>query len=283
MNNSNTNTTNNTTNNLNNMMTEADIKEKYLRANKLKLRLAKFATILMIIAALAISRAGVTISNKKDFSKTVYDNDRILSVDDTINVIEARNAALYELKEAKIIVVAEKAKSSYNDLQKKADKLFKDYKTGDNGMLFVVSLHKSSGFGDDIADFFSGIFGGGTQPYAYSTGRNLGDISDDRIDNIFRDCFINNYNDGKYNAAVLDTFNSLADYFDRYYDINSKNYTDFVHEDINSNTSNSRSYISIAGVIAIFVLLFILLGSLTRKKDSKASKVYKNPFWFGMF
>ena len=280
----NTNTTNNTNNNLNNMMTEAAIKEKYLRANKIKLQLAKFATILMIIAALAISKAGIGItSNIKDFAKTVYDDAEILSLDDTINVIEARNAALYELKEAKIVVVVEKNRSSYNDLQKKADKLFKEYKTGDKGMLFIVSTHKSSGLGDEIGDFFANLVGGGTQPYAYHTGRDLGDISDDRIENIFIDCFINNYNEGKYNAAVLDTFNSLADYLDRYYDINSKNHSNTAYANIESNKSNSNSYISIAGVIAIFVLLFILLGNLTRKKTPGASKVYKRPFWFGLF
>ena len=284
----NTNTTNNanSNNNLNNMMTEAAIKEKYLRANKLKLRLAKFATILMIIAALAISNAGISVSNnKKDLSKTVYDNAEKLT-DDAIKEIEYRNAALYELNEMKIVVVVEKDRSSYNDLQKKADKLFKDYKAGDSGMLFIVSLHKSNGWGDDIGDFFANLFGGGKQPYAYHAGRNLNKIDYARITDIFADNFTGSkeYNTGDYSNAVLNTFNALADDIDESYNIKSKNYTDFVYEDINSNTSNnSRSYISIAGVIAIFVLLFILLGSLTKKKDTGASKVYKSPFWFGMF
>ena len=279
-----TKTTNNTNadnnnNNLNNMMTEAAIKEKYLRANNMKLLLAKLATVLMIITALLLSRSGSVIQ-KKDFSKTVYDDAKILSLDDTIKVIETRNAALYELKDAKIVVVVEKDRSGYNDLKKKADKLFKQYKAGDNGMLFIVSAHKSSGWGDSVGDFFDDLFGGGTQPYAYSTGRNLGDLAENKIESIFKDCFINNYEEKKYNAAILETFNALADYFDQYYDINSKNPDISEIIDSYNASSQSSSYVSIAGVIAIFVLLFILLGSLTRKKNPAASKVYKNPFWF---
>jgi len=279
------NTNNTNTTNINSMMTEAAIKEKYLKWNNLKLQLAKLATIMMMIIALLLSRSGFNFPEKNP-SKTVYDNDKMLSVDDTIKKIEARNTAIYELtgnKEAKIIVVVENGKSSYKDLQKKADKLFGNYKAGDNGMLFVVSLpnDKSSGFGEAIEEFFQDLFGGGTQPYAYHTGRNLGDISDSKIDGIFKNNFITNYEAGKYNAAVLDTFNALADYFDEYYHIDSKSHAVSLVADSSSATSQSN-IATIGGVLILFGVLFIILGIFTKKANPGASKVYKKPFWFGL-
>lgn len=280
------NTNNTNTNNINNMMTEAAIKEKYLKGNNIKLQLARFATIMMIIAALLISRSGLG-AQKKDFGETVYDDALILSLDDTVNVIESRNAALSELtgnRQAKIIVVVEKGRSSYKDLEKKADKLFGTYKAGDNGMLFIVSVpnSKSSGLGEDISEFFTDLFGGGTQPYAYHTGRNFGDSFDNKIDDIFMDNFLTNYQDGRYNAAILDTFNSLADYFDEYYNIDSKNYQAEIIENNQDNNSQSNSYVSIIGIIFLFGVLFIVLGLFTKNKTPEASRVYKKPFWFGM-
>jgi len=274
----------NTTNNIN-IMTEDAIKEKYLKLNNIKLQAAKAATIIMIIAALFFTWSGSgTGILKKDLSKTVYDNDKILSLDDTINVIESRNAALSELtgnKDAQIIVVVEKGRSSYKDLEKKADKLFKSYKISESGMLFVVAVpnSKSSNWGESIGNFFADLFGGGIQPYAYHPGSNLGDFAEVRIDGIFDKNFDKNYDEGKYNAAILDTFNALADYFDEYYKIDSKNYKPAVIE--SSHVSQSRTYSIIIALFIIVGVLLIVFGVFT-KKNPKASRVYKRPFWFGL-
>ena len=282
----NTNTTGKT--GLKNMMTETAIKEKYLKGNNVKILAAKAATVLMIIIALIISNTGFGLGfTKKDAGITVYDKKNILSVA-TTDAIEARNDLIVELtkdKEAKIIVVVESGRNSYNDLKKKTDKLFKNYKAGDNGMLFSVTIpdSDSNGWGASIEDFFDENFGGGTQPYAYHKGRNLDEVefSDDKIDVIFAEKFLTSREAEKYNAAVLDTFNALADRFDEYYKIDSKINVNITEEE--SSSAGSNAYISIIGVIALFGVLFIILGLFTGKRKSGTSKVYKRPFWFDLF
>ncbi|MCL1859411.1 MAG: TPM domain-containing protein [Oscillospiraceae bacterium] len=276
-----------------NIMKEDAIKEKYLRWHNMKINAAKAVTVLLIIAALFISRSDFNGTIKPDKLKTVYDNDQILSLYDTIDVIEARNSAMSELtrdREAKIFVVIEKDRSNYNDLKNKADKLFKSYDAGDNGMLFIVTAanNPSSNFlqkwGESIWEFFADLFGGGTQPYAYHKGRNLNKLDDGKIDEIIKINFENsqNYKTGNYSDAVLDTYNALADYFDEYYNINSKNYKSEILE-IYPVSVKTGSNATIVGVIAVFGIFFVILGVLTRKKSSEASRVYKKPFWFSMF
>jgi uncharacterized membrane protein YgcG len=265
-------------------MPENAIKEKYLKGNNFKLQMAKLAAVLMIITALFLSWPG-SDAPENNPSRTVYDGSEMLS-DDTVGVIESRNSALIELtgsKKAKIIVVVEKGRTSYKDLEKKADKAFKDYKAGDNDILFVAAVpdSKSHGWGDKISDFFSDLFGGGTQPYAYHTGRNLGDSAEITIDAIFMEYFEINYEDGNYNAAVSETFNSLADYFDEYYQVDSKNYETGITENYNVPPQGSPAAV-IIGLIFLFGILLIILGVFTGKKNPGVSRVYKNPFWFGI-
>jgi len=279
-----TNTNSNNNNESKKIMPENAIKEKYLKGNNFKLQMAKLATILMIITALFFSWSGINAPGK-DLSKTVYDNEKILS-ENTVSDIESRNSALIELtgsKKTKIIVVVEKGRTSYKDLENKADKAFKDHKAGDNDILFIAAVpdSKSLGWGDKISDFFSDLFGGGTQPYAYHTGRNLGDFSEINIDAIFTDKFEINYEEGNYNAAILETFNALADYFDEYYQVDSKNYKTEIIENYN-DPSRSNPAAVIIGLIFLFGVLLIILGSFTKKKNPEVSRVYKRPFWFGM-
>jgi len=289
----NTNTTNNAGNAdnaaVNSMMTEADIKEKYLKLNTTKLQLAKIAAVLMIIAALFISWHGYDLkSSVKNPSKTVYDNVPVLS-DGTLKAIESRNAAFYELtgdKNARIFVVVEKDRSSYNDLQKKADKLFKDYKVGDNGILFVVTIYESNGWLDDILDSIDDLVGGGTQRYAYHKGRNLNELKDGQIINIFRNNLVNGgeykYKPDNYDDAILNTFNVLADNFDLIYGTDSKNYKHIEIPADETDEPSSAVFPVILGVIILLGGLLVILGILTKRANPGVSKVYKRPFWFGM-
>jgi len=281
-------------------MSEGAIQEKYLRANAAKLKTSKILTVLMIIAALAISWRGSDFSffvknTNKNTSVTVYDNAEVLT-DSAVNIINARNQILSEKtggKEVKIVVVTEKDRSSYNDLKKRADKLFKDYQVSDNGMLFIVSIYESDGWWDAVLDGIDDLVGGGTQPYAYHKGRNLNEFYDSEIKGVFRDNFINGkeYNDLEYkyktynySDAVLDAFNALADRLDDYYGVNSKMPDAFEIIEIDRAAgSPSGAYVAVAGVIFLFGILFIVLGLVIKKNNPAASKVYKKPFWFGMF
>ena len=287
---------NNNTGNIN-IMTEDAIREKYLKWNTAKLLIAKLAAIAMIVTALFLSWS-VLDPKQKDPMRTVYDEGEILS-DATIESIERKNSALYELtgEKAQIFVIVEKKQNNYNDLMKTADKLFKDYKLSPDSILFVVSAPSktdsgSSGFfaeiGESIREFFADLFGGGSQPYAYHKGRNLEHFSDSKIDEIFSKNFVEIYNgeDGNYNGAVLNTFNALAGYFEEAYNINIQHYLTpptppeppeapgFL------DRQDTNRIATVLGIAFLFVIIFIILGSLTRKKNAGASRVYRKPLWF---
>lgn len=228
------------------MMNENEIRDKYLRGNKAKLNIAKIATVCLMIAAVLLSvyTGGSSETNLKN---RVYDNDKILS-DATINAINGKNDSLSRATGAEIVVVVEKDSSKNKDLPKRAEKLFKDYKVSDNGLLFIVAVPKETQKAlntansstetaesttsdskinriiNDIADAvesageaISGIFSENKYAYAYSIGRNVDYSLDEKLDGIFADNFDSYYNSGNYNAAVLNTFNAFYDYFNNYY------------------------------------------------------------------
>jgi hypothetical protein len=280
------------------IMTEDAIKEKYLRANTLKLQLAKVVAVAMIITALFLSWY-VLDPPVKFPAKTVYDEAEVLS-DATIKAINQKNAALYELtgKRAQVFVVVEKEKSNYKDLKKQADKLFKSYEVSDEGILFVVAppsnTDADSGnfiaeIGGAIGEFFDDLFGEGRQPYAYHKGRNLDYISDNIIENAFANGFMIDYNVGadNFNAAVLNTFNILAGYYEKYYKIDIPEVPPVppappvppLPED-SPIKSNTNIIATVFGIAFLFVIIFVILSSFTKKNNSGASRVYRKQIWF---
>lgn len=286
-----------------NIMGEEAIREKYLKANKTKLQTAKLISVLMIAAALFFSMFVFNKQQNADKSQAVYDEAEILS-DATIQKINERSAALAELTDgkAKIAVFTEKD-SSRNDLEKKAEKLQKS-RVGDDGMLFVACVWDSSGgLGEDIGNFFSGLFGQESHPYAYQKGRNVDFISDAEIKKILEASFEGAQEDDfDRNAAFLTAYNSLADLFDAHYKVDSQigvltawsevstlpevpelPDTPELPETPGLPGSDTAKIVRVAvGTAALFVILFFILGILTGKKNPAASRVYKKPFWFGL-
>ena len=269
------------------IMSEEAIKEKYLRPNKTKLQMAKLASAMMIIAALLLSR--YIFKKPIDISTAVYDEADKLS-ETTVSKINERNAAMAGLTDgkAKIVVVTEKEKSGHDDLKKKAEKLFKKYKLGNDGMLVIVSVYSGeegffSGIGNKIGDFFGNLFGGGAedqQTYAYCKGKNMDYVKADDIKRILDAHFSNIGADSfECNEAFLGAYSYLADLVDEHYGIKSQSYGPDAVEHEESGASNDRIKIFV-GVLGVFVALFILLSILTGKKSPL--RVYKKPFWFGL-
>ena len=284
-------------NNTQNMMSEEAIREKYLRPTKTKLQLAKIASALMIAAALFVSwfvsenTQNISINIIDMGRRSVWDEAEILS-DATIKKIDDRGAALAELTggKAKIAVFTEKEKNS--DLKKKAETTFKSHEVGDDGMLFIANIHKSSGgvggvlesIGDSVAEFF----GGGSQVYASIKGRNVDYISDAEIKKILDDNFADiDEENFDCNAAFLSAYNELADIADVHYGIDSKNYAPEVDALATDSTHESHVFPYTSGIFQIgvgtgilFVLLFCILTILITKKKPGVLRVYKKSFWF---
>ena len=289
------NNTNNTAN-IKKIKTDATseeiIKAKYLKWNRLWIKTAKVLTVIMIITALLLSKYvfkpdGRSVSVKS--SSRVYDKSGVLS-EATVGAINDGNIALYEStgSKAEIVAVVEKGNSSDKGLYKKAEKLFKEYKVKDGGVLFIVSVPTyapSSGrvdFGTAIGGVIDGlmndIFGGGRQAYAYYRGRNVDYSIDSRIDGIFESAqFRENYAERNYDAAVLYAFNAVSDYLEQSYGAiknkeTSDNYTYASNTAYQSSDNRGaalpatdRTFTSVFGTIFIFVVFFIILNGIIKK------------------
>ncbi|MCL1793587.1 MAG: TPM domain-containing protein [Oscillospiraceae bacterium] len=267
-------------------MNEENIKEKYLRLNKTKLQTAKVISVLMIVAAFLLSVRVFEKPQKPGMSPGVYDDANILS-DGTIQKMNGRGAALSELTggKAKIAVFTEKDKSGKKDLEKMAGKLFESHEMGDEGLLFVVCVEKSSGgIGENIGHFFEDLFGGGSQPYAYHKGRNVDYISDGQIKEILGSCFAGSGEESfDSNGAFLAAYDNLADLFDDHHKVDSHGHeSNVVSVPVEPESkSNIAGIVQVAvGTAALFVILFLALGILGGKKKPGASRVYKKPLWF---
>lgn len=269
-------------------MNEEAIKEKYLRLNKTKLQTAKLISALMIAAALLFSWFVSEKSPITDVSRAVCDDAGILS-DATIEKIEGRGAALSELTggKAKITVFTEKDKSSKKDLEKKAEKLFKSHNLGDDGLLVLIYVQKSSGgFGESIGNFFEDLFGVGGQPYAYYKGRNVDYIGDAKMREILDGNFGGSGEENfEPNGAFLAAYDMLANLFDDHHGVNSrdkKSNISLAADEPAPRAGIAKIVRVVVGTAALFVILFLILGILTGKKTSRASRVYKKPLWFGL-
>ncbi|MCL2771902.1 MAG: TPM domain-containing protein [Oscillospiraceae bacterium] len=281
-------------------MNEQQIKDKYIRGNKIKLNIAKIATVIMIIAAVLLSVFVLSNSSVKAKSSWVYDKSKILS-DSTINTINSKNGDLYKTSGAEIVVVVEKDSSSNKDLPKRAEKLFKDYKVGDNGILFVTAIpDEKSGIGKAIGDAIDSIFGSTRYSYAYYIGRNVDYSLDSQIDSIFSDNFQSDYNSGNYNGAVLNTFNALYDYFANNnagttYSTANAGYTTYHNNSYGYPSAPNYNYVTVShfggyGLFAILPTLMVIafivfiIYIFTRRRGPGARRVYRSgsPFWFGL-
>ncbi|MCL2096316.1 MAG: TPM domain-containing protein [Oscillospiraceae bacterium] len=291
-----------------------NIKEKYLRGNKLKLTLAKTASAMMIAAALILS---LFVFDRQEAYESpgnwIYDGEGILS-DMSIYEINGKNTALKDLTgrdEAEIVVVIEKENGKNKDLTKRAEKLFKDYKVSDSGMLLIISVPGSAApvrqenperpaansveeWGRKIGEFFDGLFGNGRETYAHYIGRNVDDSIKkqikDGIENILTNNFDANYSEGNYNAATLGTFNSIINYFGEYYNIgfaDSAAYQTYytappVFESAEQARRQPVRLSSILITTGIILIGFGVSGIFkSGGKNKKVSRVYRNPAWFG--
>ena len=279
----------------NNMMNENAIKEKYLRGNKAKLNMAKIAAVAMVVTALILSFIFFGTAEKRDW---VYDKDEVLS-ESAIDIINKKNAALYEAtgEKAEIVVVVEK--NSDKNLPKTAEKLFKEYKVSGDGMLFVVSIPKNAvtapttsvnaveewaeNIAESIGGFLGGLFGGDSLPYACVMGKNI-DFSlsnANTINGIFTDNFYESYEKGDYNAAILSTFDAFYDEFKNLYDTSGY---DFELSENEKEPEDAPAPMTIlAWIIIPVIILFaaeVLFRALFGKKNAGATRVYKNSSWF---
>ena len=286
--------------NNNNIMNENAvnaIKEKYLKGNKAKLTMAKIATAVMIITALMFSQfSGAPLLNMKP-GNWVHDKAGVLS-DATINAINQHNAALSSLTGAEIVVAVEKRND--RDLIRRAEKLFKDYKVSDNGILFLVSASGNASvpnkpdrpdkpdkpsknaveeWAESIGEFFSNLFGGDRYSYAYYIGRNVDYSIREQIEGIFENNFYENYAAANYNAAVLDTFDAFLKYFEGYHNISASDHANTAIA--NSSPSFFTLTRSVLGVVVILGLALILVGIFSGRKNKKVQRVYRSPSWFG--
>jgi len=256
------------------------IKEKYLRGNKAKLTTAKIATVLMIIAALMFSQfLDAPVTNIKPGNR-VYDTDGIMS-EATISAINEKNNALRVLSEknAEIVVVVEKENSRNKNMGQRAEKLFKDYKVSDHGMLFIIAVpDRTSGAGGWLGNFFGGLFGARSY-YAHYMGKEVPQ-SIVMLGNSLADNFNADHVVEDRNAAVLDTFDSFLGYFEEFYNISTDNHN------IAFQANASSSFAGIIriglGAAAIFGGALILIGIFSgSKKKREVRRVYKSSSWFG--
>lgn len=289
------------------VINEDAVKEKYLRGNKAKLQAAKTATVLMIIAAILFSWFVYGVPVNTVSKKWVYDKDGILN-DITINAINSKNAALFNQTGSEIVVVVEKDSSSNANLPKRAEKLFKDYKVSDTGVLFIVAVPTKDttpgGVIGQIVDSVKEAVGYNRYSYAYQIGRNVNYSLDSQIDGMFNDNFKTDYNSGNYNAAVMDAFNALANYFEQYYNLNpssggsvttsANNYNSAGNTHVNQTVpaapfsttaaAASSSSVNISSIFVVFfvlILAVVLVGKLGRRVRGINRGVYTKPSWFG--
>ena len=281
-------------------MNEQKIKDKYVRGNKIKLNIAKIVTVIMIIGAVLLSVFLVSKSAGKAKLSWVYDNPKILS-DSAISAINSKNSDLYKSTGVEIVVAVEKDSGSNKDLPKRAEKLFKDYKVSDSGMLFITAIpDEKSGIGKAIGDAINSILGENKYSYAYYIGRNVDYSLDSQIDSIFSSNFQGSYDKGDYNGAVLNAFNALYNYFTNpgngtganasgsttYYN-NSSAHSSPVPSDYNYNYtiySSGASYYRVLELIGIIAFIGVMIYIFTRRRGPGVNRVYRSgsPFWFGL-
>jgi uncharacterized membrane protein YgcG len=255
------------------------IREKYLRGNKAKLTMAKIATAAMIIIALMFSHQFLPETATRNAEKIrVHDKDGILS-DATINAINARASSQPE-----IVVAVEKDSGSNRDLAKRAEKLFKDYKLNDNGILFIVSVREKTDTNNVVEEWVEKNiverFAGGRHSHSYFIGRNIEYSFRNEIDGIIADNFSASYEEGNYNAAVLDTYNAFLEYFG-YSDAGMSEPAGNSAAEAGVTTTYATGIRFTLGVVAILGAALILVGMFTGSRKNRAVRqVYKSSSWF---
>jgi len=270
------------------MMTEDAIKEKYLRGNKAKLNAAKLAAIAMVAAALILS---VIFFGADETKSWVYDKDEVLS-ESTVDKINQKSAALYGAtgEKAEIVVVVEVG--GERDLTKKAEKLFKEHKVGNDGMLFVVSVPQNASsekgavgewaenMAENIGGFFGGLFGNNL-PYAYFMGRNVDYSLVNAAEGIFNDNFKELYEACDYNAAVVNTFDAFYSGFENLYGTDGYDFDSA--ENVKEPDDATPARAIFAWIIIPLIIIFAaeaLFRAVFSKKNAGAARVYKNFSWF---
>jgi len=269
-------------------MDENAIKEKYLRGNNAKLKAAKIAAAAMIITALILSRF-LFGASETEHRTWLYDKNDVLK-DSTIETINNKNSALYSAtgEKAEIVVVVERESGQNRDLFKRAEKLFKDYGVGSDGMLIIVSVPEAAApaknvfeeWGRNVGEYFGNLFGGERISYAYFMGKNVDHSISSKKDGIFETYFNSSYGAEDYNAAVLNTFNAFYGEFENYHDVFSS--------DLTAYTGKPSPFYPIVNVISTSVLIVVILFAAAliiravsgRGKKYGVKRVYKKSSWF---
>ena len=268
-----------------NEINEAEIRDRFLRGNKLKLNFAWAMVIALIIATTIFSFHIFQESFSRD--GWVVDSAGVLS-DATIAHINERNTALRESGAGEIFVVVEQDSSNNRNLANRADRLFNDHNISDNGMLLLVSVERTAtGIGAAIGGFIDSILGG-REAYFLRIGRNVEDYSlDNHIQShgAFGSEFLRYYNAGNYNMAVRSMVNNV--YYSHFDGAN------IVLSGIPSAPiphggmftavylDGLYNFITVAAVV-ILVLFIIMVLSRRRRVHMMPRRVYRSPRWFGM-
>jgi len=269
-------------------MDEVAVKEKYLRGNNAKLKAAKIAAAAMIVTALILSRFlfGVSETEQRTWA---YDKNDVLK-DSTIKTINDKNSELYNAtdEKAEIVVVVERESGQNRDLFKRAEKLFKDYGVGSDGMLFIVSVPEAAApaknifeeWGRNVGEYFGNLFGGERYSRACFMGKNVDHSVSSKKDEIFAAHFDAGYAAEDYNAAVLDTFNAFYGEFEKYHNVSVS--------DLPAYTEKPSPFYPamkiISGGALIVVILFaaalLIRAIFGRGKNYGTKRVYKKSSWF---
>lgn len=261
-------------------MNEMEIRDKFLRGNKLKINLAWVVTIAVVIAAVIFSfnffREVPAVRNE-----WVVDNDGILR-DATIGHINDRNRALRDSGvSAEIVVVVEENHSRNRNLGRRAENLFAEHGVSDHGLLIVmVTPDRSPGIVANIRGFIDDLLGTQLYDYYILPGRNF--INSHRISTDFEASFGAYYVGGDYNAAVLSIFDGI------YYnhlgggEISAGHSPEPQVAGRNADvfTSFDTSAISVIAMVML-VLFMIVILSRRRGVHMMPRRVYRSPRWFG--
>ncbi|MCL2099127.1 MAG: TPM domain-containing protein [Oscillospiraceae bacterium] len=265
-------------------MNEAEIRNKFLAGNKLKIKTAWIAVMALVVIT-AVFSFDYFKEPDNGYKENVYNDDGILS-DTAIEKIEGGNRVLYDAGiSGEIVVVAEKNSGGNRNLPKRAEELFKKYKVSENGVLIIMSVPtgKSSGIKAAISGFLDDLLGRRYR-YSYFPGRNVDYALAGKVENDFEPAFNERYENGDYNGAVLSMFGSIFDYFaaENGLELPEPDAAVYAAGELNK-TESSFSPVSVIGMVILLIFIISIFGRKSGKKEpySAPHRVYKSPGWFG--
>ena len=257
-------------------MNEMEIRNKFLKGNRAKIKLAWTATIAAIIFIVIFSF--INGGNNTHTQDWVIDGAEILS-DATIASINEKCGILYAEKGTEFLVVVEKDSGNNRNLEKRAKDLFEKNNVSSNGILLIMAVPaESSGIGAFIDGFLDALLGG-RSAYHVHFGRNADDTLDHKLER-FDGEFFGFYDAGMYNMAVSSMVDNIY-------------YNHFGGRELLDNTAHSiaptyvpydagAAVVPFLSTVSIIILVVLLIMVFSRKRRVYTPRrVYRSRSWFG--